>query len=261
MKVLITGGTGTLGSAFVGAARGKVDSIRILSRRPQPDDAGRGIAWSEGNISTGDGIDDAVNGVNVVVHAATSPGRRSKGVDAGGTKRMLKAAEKAGVDLFLYPSIVGIEDIPFSYYRHKLLAEQAIKEADVPHAILRATQFHSLVHQLIAAAMRFPLITFLPTDFQAQPVDSREVANQIVEHLQAGDTGRLPEFGGPEISTLRYFSDQWMELKQKSKSIFRLPFPGEVARAFRNGKNITPENRKGIVTWKEWLQRKEGEAV
>ena len=110
MKVLITGGTGTLGSAFVDAARGKVDSIRILSRRPQPDDAGRGIAWSQGNISTGDGINDAVNGVNVVVHAATSPGRRSKGVDVGGTKRMLKAAEKAGVDLFLYPSIVGIED-------------------------------------------------------------------------------------------------------------------------------------------------------
>jgi hypothetical protein len=66
-----------------------------------------------------------------------------------GTARLLDQARAAGVHHFIYISIVGIDQIGYSYYQHKLAAERLIEASGLSWSILRATQFHYLVDKLL----------------------------------------------------------------------------------------------------------------
>lgn len=257
MNVLVTGGTGTLGSAFVDAAIEAGHSVRILSRRPRPENGTNDVEWAQADLATGDGMPEAISGADAILHAATSPGFRAAKVDVEGTRRLVEASHAAGVEHFIYPSIVGVDEIPFSYYRHKLEAERIVEESRVPHSILRATQFHAFVDQLISAAMRLPLLTLLPTDFLVQSVAASEVAGHLSRLLDGGASGRLPNFGGPEVHHLGDMASVWMEARRTQKQVVPLPLPGQMAQAFREGKNTDATRKEGSITWREWLNERE----
>ncbi|MET0624801.1 MAG: NAD(P)H-binding protein, partial [Pyrinomonadaceae bacterium] len=163
MKVLVTGGGGALGRKLVRALTRAGHSARVMSRREPAGDATDGVEWARADLSTGEGLGAAVEGVEAVVHAASDP-RRAEAVDVEGTRRLCEAARAAGVSHLVYISIVGVDEIPFGYYRRKLAAEAVIESAGVPHSILRATQFHTLVDFLLSQAARVPLLMPLPVD-------------------------------------------------------------------------------------------------
>lgn len=254
MKVLVTGGTGTLGNKFVSAATDAGHAVRILSRRSHPENRQGETEWARADLATGEGVAEAVRGIDAVMHAATSPGFGAAKVDVEGTRRLVEISQAASVGHILYPSIVGIDKIPFSYYRHKLQAETIIEESSVPHSILRATQFHTFVDQIVSAAMRLPLVTLLPTDFRVQSVAASEVAQRLSRLLGEGASGRLPNFGGPEVAHLDEMASIWMDVKGKRKRVIRLPLPGRAAQAFRDGKNTDPNRKAGRITWRRWLE-------
>ena len=254
MKVLVTGGTGNLGRAVTQATAAAGHHLRIMSRRPQPPSA-HSFEWVQADVTSGQGIREAVNGVDAVLHLATNP-RKARAVDVDGTIVLVEAALASSVAHFVYISIVGIDDIPFSYYKRKLDAEKIIKSSGLPHSILRATQFHSLVNAFISVAGRVPLLMPLPTDVKFQSVDESEVAELLVQQLAKPPSGRLPDFGGPEVLTLGEMAEAWMEVKRVRKRLVHIPVPGSVAAAFRAGKNTTPNERRGIICWREWLTRR-----
>ncbi|HEX7939279.1 MAG TPA: NmrA family NAD(P)-binding protein, partial [Gemmatimonadaceae bacterium] len=69
MRVLVTGGTGHLGGSLVSLLRAQRHQVRILARKPgQP---AEGVEWVRGDLATCSGIPEAVNGVDVIIHAAT----------------------------------------------------------------------------------------------------------------------------------------------------------------------------------------------
>ena len=82
--VLVTGGTGTLGRHLVPALRGAGHHVRVLSRTTGPDVV-------TGDLTTGAGLSAALDGMDVVVHAATDP-VRARRVEVSGTTRLLDAA-------------------------------------------------------------------------------------------------------------------------------------------------------------------------
>ena len=254
MHVLVTGGTGTLGQHLARQAADAGHRVRIMSRRPRPDGVEASREWARADLGTGEGVPGALHGVDAVLHAATKPGLGSKKVDVEGTRRLVKAARDAGIQHLLYPSIVGIDDIPFSYYQHKREAERIITGSSVPHTILRATQFHAFVDQIITALNRF-FVLLLPTDFQVQSVAAREVGARLVQGLSEGPSGRLDDFGGPEVLTLEAMTETWLEVHAQRRRIVHLPLPGRTARGFRQGTNTAPDHRHGTTTWKEWLQQ------
>lgn len=260
MRVLVTGGTGTLGGEFVKAAIDDGYTVRIMSRRLRPEDSFDKVEWVQADLTTGEGLADAVRDVQVIVHGATSPAAAKK-VDVEGTRYLLQVSDAAGIHHFIYPSIVGIDDIPFSYYKHKRSAEHLVETASTPHTILRATQFHEFVDEIIATAMRLPLAILLPTQFQVQSVAASEVAGRICELIGEGASGRLPNFGGPEITRLEEMAGDWMKARGRHKRIIRLPVPGKTARAFRDGKNTDPLRKEGRITWREWLDEVRQEAA
>src|SRR5918998_4917063 len=137
-EILVTGGSGSLGSRVVDRLRYPGREVRVLSRSGRP-------GTVQGDLLTGEGLKDAVKGVDVIVHCASSP-TKTRQIDVEGTERLLRAAAREGVSHFVFISIVGVDRNPYyPYYRMKLEIERIIERSPVPGTILRATQFHEFV--------------------------------------------------------------------------------------------------------------------
>ena len=257
MKVLLTGGTGTLGRHLAERAADEGHSVRVMSRRDPPPQSS--FSWAKADLETGEGLDDAVRGVDVVLHAATSPRRRSRRVDLEGTQRLMRSAHAAGVRQVVYPSIVGVERVPFPYYQVKLKTERAIESSPLPHTILRATQFHSFIDGLLRGVSKVPFVMPVPKAVVVQSVDSSEVAAHLVGLLERGPLGRAPDFCGPEVTTLGEAAEVWLAHTELRRRIINVPVPGATAHAFREGRHTNPERKVGGVSWNEWLATRSGE--
>ena len=195
---LVTGGTGSLGSRVVNRLRGAGREVRALSRSVRS-------GTVRGDLLTGEGLKEAVEGVDVIVHCASSP-TKTRRTDVEGTERLLKTAEQAGVSNFVFISIVGVDRNPYyPYYRMKLEVERIIEQSAVPYTILRATQFHEFVLRLIQFLDRLPVMV-MPKGFLLQPIDIGEVADRLVEIALSEPAERASDIGGPEIKTAAEFA-------------------------------------------------------
>jgi len=256
-KVLVTGGAGRLGSKVVKELTETGYSVRIMSRKRQPMDLLSTTEWAHADLETGQGIADAVAGIDVIVHTASSPFKHTRQIDVEGTRLLLEQARVAGVAHVIYISIVGIDRIPYYYYRAKLAAEELVKNSDIPWSILRATQFHYLVDLFFQAATKMPLVTLLPTDLRCQSIAESEVASRLCEIAVAGPRGRLPDLGGPEVLTAGEMAHTWLMLRGMHRRVLPLHLPGKVAQGFRRGHNTCPDQPvRGHITWTEWVQSK-----
>src|SRR5206468_2030472 len=145
--ILVTGGTGTLGRLVVARLRDAGCDVRVLSRRSRASgegskEDGEGIAFATGDLATGEGIEAAVEGAEIIVHCAGS----SKG-DEDKTLNLVRAASRAGSPHLVYISVVGADRIPvvsgidramFGYFASKLAAECVVVDSGLPWTTLRA---------------------------------------------------------------------------------------------------------------------------
>ncbi|RQH03294.1 SDR family oxidoreductase [Natrarchaeobius oligotrophus] len=253
VRTLLTGATGTLGRALRPRLVEAGHDVRAASRSPRS--AADGVEWVELDLADGTGLPEALEGVDVVVHAASAPRGDSEAVDVRGTERLLEAAAAEGVSNVCYVSIVGVDRIPLSYYEHKREAERLVEERPVPSTIVRATQFHSFAFELLETVSRLPIWP-LPTAVRIQPVDVGEVAAAICERATLEPAGRVPPVGGPEVRTVRELASAYREAKGLGRPIVRLPVPGSAAAAFRNGEATCPDRAVGTVSWEAWLSRR-----
>ena len=257
-RVLVTGGTGTLGRELVSRLHREGYTVRIMSRSPEPPGLPEALEWARADLASGEGLDAAVEGADAVVHAATSPPNERPylapaAVDVDGTERLLERATAADVERFVYTSIVGIDDVPFSYYRYKREAEALVEAADVPSAIPRATQFHEFLAGNLRALRWLPAWA-LPTEFRFQPVAAAEAAAEITPLVDGPLPADRPRIGGPEVLTLGDVASEWQAARGLRRPTVPLPLPGATAAAVRAGRLTTPENRQGSTTWSDWLE-------
>ena len=220
----------------------------------------------KGDLLTGEGIEDAVRGVDTLVHCASnttinnvpSP-RKTRQTDVDGTERLLQAAATAGVQHAIFISIVGVDSNPFFYYRAKLEAEMVVERSPVPWTILRATQFHDLVLGMVKSLSHFPFMVPVPKEILLQPIEVGEVAERLVELALAAPAGRAPDVAGPEVRTLANLTRGYFEATGRRKRLVEVPLPGGTARAFREGAQVAPQvapgEARGTVTWEEFLRR------
>jgi uncharacterized protein YbjT (DUF2867 family) len=145
MKIAIVGGTGTLGRQVAEELRARGHEIRVLSRNaPQ----------YRVDLATGDGLDEALDGCEVVVNASNNNSKDAAATLVAGTRRLLAAGQAAGVTHHVCVSIVGCELVPMGYFKVKAAQEDVVSRAGVPWTIVRATQFHEYVAAGLDAAAR-----------------------------------------------------------------------------------------------------------
>ena len=242
MTILVTGGTGTLGRPTVDRLRAKGHDVRILSRNAGPDRV-------VGDVTTGEGLTEAMGGIDTVLHLATSAGKK----DPGQTQNVVDAARAAGVSHFMYISIVGVDANPYPYYRAKLESERIIERSGIPHTILRATQFHDFIAMFLRLQRRLPVV--LSLDVSDQPIDVEEVADRLIELVDAGPSGMVTDIGGPEQLTLRELIDTWQRAAGTRKPVWTLRLFGKTIRAFKEGHHMTPMPGYGRETFATYAAR------
>jgi uncharacterized protein YbjT (DUF2867 family) len=240
VRILVTGGTGRLGSAVVARLRAAGEEVRVLSRRATPDVV-------RGDLRTGRGIDSAVAGTDVVVHCATD----YFGREAAMARTLVEAARWTGGPHLVYVSIVGVDRVPLGYYRAKHETEQVFAASGLPYTIQRATQFHALVRTLCAGASRLPVLPVPRVSFQ--PVDVRDVADRLADLTLDDPAGRVDDFGGPEILTATELAQAVAEASGRRRRIVPLKVPGETFRAYADGGHLAPDHRDGKITFAQYL--------
>ncbi|HEY8827233.1 MAG TPA: NAD(P)H-binding protein [Jatrophihabitantaceae bacterium] len=244
-KVLVTGGTGRLGRLLVPELGAREHDVRVLSRTAG---AGRVVA----DLADGTGLDAALRGAQVVVHAATSG--RIKAVDIDGTERLAAAAARAGVEHLVYASIVGVDANPLRYYRAKLAAEVLVSRSGLAHTLARGTQFYDLV-AAVAERLRIGPVLLAPTGWRLQPSDPADFARHLADRVDAGPADGITEFGGPQEATFAELAEAWHRAKGRSGRIRNIHVPGQASAAFRAGAQVVAANALlGARTWPDWLQ-------
>lgn len=241
-KILITGGTGTLGKKV----------CELLDAQHIPYVVGTRRKSENNHLVTMDliqntGISEAVVGKELIFHLATDLKK-----DTEATQNLLKALGGQSKVHLVYISIVGIEDIPFSYYRQKLASEKAIKQSGIPHTIVRATQFHEFAHGIIANLLKYR-IGILPKKIVLQTIDVSLVAKELVSVSQKTPENKTYELGGAEILNFGQMADIWLKLTGKHRWIINIPIPGKLGKALRYGSLTTRFRKPESSRYKHWL--------
>jgi uncharacterized protein YbjT (DUF2867 family) len=248
--ILVTGGSGTLGRGVVARLLAAGHQVRVLSRRPRPAGGPATAEWVTGDLLSGDGLAGAVTGVEAIVHCAGDP-RRPR-VDLDGTRNLLRAARAAGAPHLVDISIVGVDRVPYRYYRAKLAAEHLIEASGLPWTILRATQFHQLVLLVAERLARLPVVP-APAATSFQPIDAAEVADRLAMLVAGPPSGRVPALGGPQIRTATSLLRAYLHAAGQRRPILPIHLPGAVFAGYRQGGHLAPDHAVGRRTWEQFL--------
>jgi len=234
----VTGGTGTLGHDVIPALDARGIPAVVLSRRPGPD-------IRVGDLDSGEGVAEALDGIETVIHLAAG---RTQPREA---RTLVSAGRATSIRHLVFISIVGIDEIPFGYYRAKRAAERVIEGSGLPATVLRTTQFHQFVAGFFSA-QRFSPVVVTPA-LSVQPIDTKTVADRLVELAVGPPSGRVSDLGGPEVLTGREIA--WLYQAHRGWRRPTIPFglPGATWAAFAQGYQLVPKNRSGGRTFAQFL--------
>ncbi len=236
--VLVTGATGTLGRDLVAVLGERGHEVRGLSRSKP--------GYTHGDLLTGEGLAAAVDGVDVVVHAATD-GRR----DVAATAKLIEVLEAGGRPQLVFVSIVGVDRIPLGYYKDKVTIERMV--AAYGGTSLRASQFHELVLTLAKALTKLPLVGFYPA-FDLRPVEVHDVAVRLAEIVEGDLPAKPGDFSGPQRRSARDLWQAYLRQAGERRLLVPVRLPGRIFRALRAGAGTGPGG--GVGTWEEFLLRR-----
>ncbi len=206
----MAGATGMLGREVVTLLHAEGYRVRTLSRDPARAEALAGLADQVvlGDATDPDTLTGAADGVDAVISCLGAPmafglsDRRSfRDVDTVANLNLLRAAVTAGVDRFVYVSLLvrpDWQDTAYVLAHEEVVCE--IRHSGISHAIVRPTGMFPIFDPFLPMARRG--VAWIPGDGQARtnPVHPREVAEVCVGALDQGEDLSLP-IGGPEVLT------------------------------------------------------------
>ncbi|GAB3980756.1 NAD(P)H-binding protein [Actinoallomurus acanthiterrae] len=204
------------------------------------------------DLTTGEGLDEALAGCEVVVDAANAS-KHAADTLVEGSRRLLAAEERAGVGHHVCVSIVGCDRVPMSYFQVKAEQERVVEGGRVPWTIVRATQFHELVDTTFASAARWRVMP-VPRG-RLQSVAVAEVARAVADVAEGAPYRRRFDVAGPEVNDIRDVARTWRSVTGRRVLPLPLPLPGGVGRALRSGAltGDRPDVR-GTTRFASWLE-------
>ncbi|MGH3295215.1 MAG: SDR family oxidoreductase [Trebonia sp.] len=241
MKIAVAGGTGVVGRWTVEALRDGGHEAIVIARSAGID------------LVTGDGLDDALAGVEAVVdvtNTASTGKRASSEFFEATAQTLMRATAAAGVRHIVVLSIIGIDRVPYGYYQGKLHQEKIFHESPVPVSILRAAQFHEFPGQYLA---KMPGPVVIVPRWRAQPVAAREVGAALAR-IAGGDPVPMSELAGPREEIMADMVRQVVRARGGRRLVVQVRLPGVTGKAMagRGGLPAGPGLR-GTQTFADWV--------
>jgi NADH dehydrogenase len=246
--ILVSGGTGFVGSAVTRELLKRGEQVAVLGR-----DAGKierlfgGEAEARvGDVRKPEELASAMSGADVVINAVqipTSPievprrGWTFEEVDYKGTVNQVDAAKAAGVKRFLYVSGVGVAPgSPQHWFRLKWQAEQYLINSGLEWTVVRPTWVFGpddwALNRLLNFTNFLPFLPFFGDGKQAmQPVFVEDLGRVIADAaLAPAAANQLFEAGGPDVMTMNDVLKTALEVKGRKRFILHQPvFVGKIA--------------------------------
>ncbi|MBI5283586.1 MAG: complex I NDUFA9 subunit family protein [Chloroflexi bacterium] len=239
--ILVSGGTGFVGSAIVRELVRRGERVAVLGRdgAKTRERFGDAVEAREGDVRLPDQLPDTMQGVDVVINAVQFPNspieNRRKGwtfeeVDLKGTRNQVDAAKAAGVRRFVYLSGVGAsKESDKHWFRYKWEAEKYLQDSGIEWVIIRPTWVYGpgdvSLNRFLGFAKLLPFIPMFGNGKQdMQPVFIDDVGRVAADAaLRPEAAHRLFELGGPEVLSMNDVVKTALEVMGKRRRLLHQP--------------------------------------
>ena len=256
--ILLTGATGNVGSQLLRLLTARGIRVRCLVRDPRrlgPERVRVHIAL--GDLADPASFRNAMRGVKTVVHLAASirdqPRASIEELNGVATLRLIRAAERARVERFVFFSALGAsQHAPARFFRAKALGEQAVEQSDLDGTIFAPSIVYSPQDPWIALLRRMALLPAMPISGSGQalyqPIWSRDAAECVMAHLEAGGEGRRFDLAGPETLSYDEIARTALRAFGRRRRLAHVPLP-----VVKAGLGVVQRvsGQKAFATWEE----------
>jgi uncharacterized protein YbjT (DUF2867 family) len=239
--ILVTGGTGVVGSAIVAELQKQGQSVAVMGR-----DAARiqrafggSVDARAGDVTRPQTLAAPISGIDTVINAVqfpTSPievprrGWTFENVDYKGTVNQVEAAKTAGVKRFVFVSAVGADlNGPKHWFRFKAMAEDHLKNSGLEWTIVRPSWVYGprdhALNRLLGFTNFLPLMPMFGDGQQdMQPVFIDDVGRVVAQAATAPEAAnQLFELGGPEVMSMDQVLKTGLEVMGRKRFILHQP--------------------------------------
>jgi uncharacterized protein YbjT (DUF2867 family) len=257
--ILLTGATGTVGSALLRRLTAVGEPVRCLVRDPRRlGDQRVRVQIALGDLADPPSFRNALRGVDTIVHLAASirdqPSGSIEELNAVATLRLVRAAERAGARRFLFFSAMCAgHHSRTRFFRAKALAQEAVQTSRLETMVFRPSIVYTPGDPWLTLLERFSYLPALPISGSGraryQPIWAEDVADCVISALRAtGPKRRAFELGGPDTLSYDDIVREALAAMGRRRPLLHVPLP-IVRGSLRALRALT--GPKVFATWEE----------
>lgn len=244
MKLTIIGGTGLIGSQVV-------KKLTEAGHHAVPAALSTGL-----DLITGHGLDQALDGAEVVVNVANSPTFDEASLEFFRTSmtNLLAAGELAGVRHQMILSIVGVDQVPqLVYYQAKTLQEHLLRQGPTPYSIVRATQFFEFMSTLVFETSDDTTVRLPST--RLQPMASADVASAVAGVAVGAPLQGIRNVAGPDVFRLDELGRLTLAAQHDNRTVVTDDTAGTFAGTTGDMLTAGPDAHLAGTHYQDWIRQ------
>ena len=255
--ILLTGATGTVGSALLRRLTAHGRPVRALVREPRRlGDQRVRVQIALGDLADPPSFRNALRGVDTVVHMAASirdqPRASIEELNALATLRLVRAAERAGAERFLFFSAMSASHHSRTrFFRAKALAQEAVEASPIETTIFAPSIIYTPGDPwltLLDRLSRLPAVVVSGSGRATfEPIWAEDVADAVMSALSNGASGRY-DLAGPEILSYDDIVRTTLRAAGRRRRLLHVPLP-IVRGSLRTLRRLA--GPKVFATWEE----------
>jgi len=258
--ILLTGATGTIGSALLRRLVSEGKQVRCLVRDPRRLGSERvRVQIALGDLANPASFRHALRGVDTVVHLAATirdqEGASIEELNAVATLRLLRASERVGAKRFLFFSALGATPhSPARFFRAKALAEEAVRRSPLDTFVFSPSIAYTPGDPWLRLLERMSWLPAMPVSGNGealyQPIWADDAAAATMAVLDGRGNGAEPiELAGPETMSYDQIVKTVLRSLGRRRRLVHVPLP--VVRSGLRALEAAVGTSSAFATWGE----------